>query len=220
MHPYFFLNGNGTWLTPDVIYSWIAMAIILIAGKMATSRIQEVPRGMQNFFEAIVEFIRNAVVGNMGHHGHHFVPLISAFAFYILTCNLLGLIPGFHSPTAGINTTASLAIIVFVLTHVYGVKTQGVVNYIKHFAGPVPWIAPLMMPIEIVGHLTRPVSLTLRLFGNIQGHEIVLIVIMSLVAYLVPAVIMGMGIFVSLIQTVVFCLLTMVYLTSAMEDAH
>lgn len=222
MHPYLLFHSASfpEWLSADVIYTWITMALVLLAAKMAASKIQEVPRGAQNVFEFALEFIRDAIVSNMGRKGLPFMPLITGYAFFILFSNLMGLLPGFHAPTAGLNTTVALAIIVFLLTHYHGVKAQGFGHYIKHFAGPVPAMAPLMFPIEIVSHLTRPVSLSLRLFGNIQGHDIVLLVMLKLAAFLVPVIVMGQGIFVAFIQTIVFCLLTMVYIGSAMEEAE
>ncbi|MBB5020761.1 F0F1 ATP synthase subunit A [Desulfurispira natronophila] len=219
---YLFFHSNSfpDFLSPDVVYTWVVMIIVLGLAKLATSNMSEVPRGAQNVFETIVDFLQGAVTNSMGERGNYFLPLIAGFGFFIFTSNLIGLIPGFHSPTSNLNTTASLAILVFCLTHYYGVKTQGAWNYAKHFAGPIPAMAPLMVPIEIIGHLTRPVSLSLRLFGNIKGKDIVMIVLLMLVPYFVPMLVMGLGLLVAIIQTVVFCLLAMIYIGSAMEDAH
>ena len=118
-----------------------------------------------------------------------------------------------------LNTNAAMAIVVFVLTHVMGVKIH-VIKYIKQFTGPVWWLIPLMLPIELVGHIARPVSLTMRLFGNIQGGHIVVAVLFLLVPFLLPLPIIILKILISFIQTLVFCLLAMMYIGGAMEGAH
>ena len=148
-----------------------------------------------------------------------FFPLIATIGLFILFSNLLGLIPGFESPTANLNTNLSMALVVFVLTHIMGVKIHGW-KYVKQFIGPNPWLAPLIFPIEIVGHLARPVSLTFRLFGNIEGGHIVLAVILLLVPLLVPLPILVLKLLICFIQTLVFMLLSMMYIAGAMEAAH
>jgi F-type H+-transporting ATPase subunit a len=155
----------------------------------------------------------------MGHHGKAYFPLIATIAFFILTSNLIALIPGFYPPTANLNTNAAMALTVFVMTHVIGLKEHGL-GYLKQFCGPVPWLAPLIIPIELVGHLARPLSLTLRLFGNMYGHEIVLMIFFTLVPFLVPLPMMVMGVMVAFIQAFVFMLLAMIYIAGALEEAH
>jgi F-type H+-transporting ATPase subunit a len=129
------------------------------------------------------------------------------------------LIPGFYPPTANLNTNAALALIVFFMTHIVGVKEHGS-HYIKHFMGPILWLAPLMIIIELIGHLARPLSLSLRLFGNMYGHEIVLMIFCGLVPFLLPIPMMLMGVLVAFIQAFVFSLLAMIYIAGALEDAH
>ena len=155
-----------------------------------------------------------------GPEGRAFFPFIATIFLYILLCNLIGLVPGFFSPTANINTTLSLAICTFVLTHIIGIKFHGV-KYIKHFFGPVWALAPLMLVIEIIGHLARVMSLSVRLFGNIFGKEKILGILFALAGlYLAPLPILFLGILVSFIQAVVFMLLSIVYFAGAMEEAH
>jgi F-type H+-transporting ATPase subunit a len=131
----------------------------------------------------------------------------------------LGLVPGFEAPTANLNTNASMAIIVFCMTHIMGVKIHGV-KYIKQFMGPVWWLTPLMIIIELVSHLVRPLSLTVRLFGNIEGGHIVVAVLFLLAPFFIPLPILFLKIFISIIQTLVFMLLSMMYIAGAMEEAH
>ena len=129
--------------------------------------------------EVVIGGIENMIVETMGEHGRPFFPLIATLAIFILVSNLIGLIPGFFPPTANINTTAACAVVVFVMTHVVGVKEHGV-KYIKHFMGPIIWLAPMMFFIEVIGHFSRVISLTLRLFGNMNGHELVLMIFFGL----------------------------------------
>lgn len=229
VHPYLFLNFFRHILAPlgiteagcdAIAYTWLVIILLLILAKMATSALtSKRPGGMQNFFEIIVGSIENMVVETMGEHGKSFFPLIATLALFILVSNLIGLVPGFFPPTANINTTAACAIIVFLMTHIVGFKHHGV-GYIKHFMGPIAWLAPIMFFIEIIGHLSRPISLTLRLFGNMNGHELVLMIFFGLVPFLVPLPMMLMGVLVSFIQSFVFMLLAMIYIQGSLEEAH
>ena len=160
----------------------------------------------------IVTLIGYAVAGIGG-------ALIATLAIFVLVSNLIGLVPGFFPPTANINTTAACAVIVFISTHIVGLKHHGA-GYIKHFCGPIAWLAPVMFFIEVIGHLSRPVSLTLRLFGNMNGHELVLMIFFGLAPFLVPLPMMLMGVLVSFIQAFVFMLLAMIYIQGSLEHAH
>ena len=155
----------------------------------------------------------------MGHNGRKFFPLIATLGLFILVSNLIGIVPGFESPTSNINTNAAMALIVFLSTHVVGVKEHGF-KYFKQFMGPVWWLTPLMLPIEIISHISRPLSLTFRLFGNIKGEDIVALVVLFLVPWFVPLPVFILMIFTSLVQTLVFMLLAMMYIAGAMEEGH
>jgi F-type H+-transporting ATPase subunit a len=202
-----------------IAYTWLIIALLLILSILATKGLKAVPGGLQNFMEVIVGGIENMVVETMGEHGRPFFPLIATLALFILVSNLMGLIPGFYPPTANINTTAACAVIVFVATHVVGIKEHGF-KYIKHFMGPIIWLAPMMFFIEVIGHVSRVISLTLRLFGNMNGHELVLMIFFGLAPFLVPLPMMLMGVLVSFIQAFVFMLLAMIYISGSMEEAH
>jgi len=169
--------------------------------------------------EAVVSGIEGLIEETMGEDGKAFFPMIATFALFILVCNLLGLIPGFYPPTANLNTNAALALTVFFMTHIVGFRKHGA-GYLKHFMGPIIWLAPLMFVIEVIGHIARPLSLTLRLFGNMYGHEIVLMIFLALVPLFLPIPMMLMGVLVALIQTFVFTLLAMIYIAGALEEAH
>ena len=179
-----------------------------------------VPAGGQNFFELLIGGLEEFMVDITGEEGRAFFPYIATLFIYILTCNLIGLIPGFFSPTANINTTLSMALCTFIFTHYLGIKYHGV-KYIKHFLGPVPALAPLFLPIEIIGHLARIMSLTLRLFGNIMGEDLVLAILLALAgSFLAPLPMIILAVFTSVVQAFIFALLSMMYFAGSMEHAH
>ncbi|MFH1076370.1 MAG: F0F1 ATP synthase subunit A [Pseudomonadota bacterium] len=223
-HPYLFLSDLLHWEFahehPHVAYSWVVMAMLVILGWLSSKSLKLIPSGAQNFFEFVVDSLETFMVGITGPEGRAFFPLIATMFLYIFTCNLVGLIPGFFSPTASVNTTLACALVVVIYTHIIGIKYHGV-KYIKHFLGPVWWMSPLILPIELIGHLARALSLTIRLFGNMSGHELVLAILFLLAgAYLAPLPIMAMGIFTCFVQAFVFMLLSTMYFAGAMEHAH
>jgi F-type H+-transporting ATPase subunit a len=177
---------------------------------------------VRNLFELIVEMFLKFLDDVIGHRGREFLPLIGTLGFFILFSNLLGLVPGFLPPTDNLNTTVACALIVFFSTHYYGVKTHGL-KYIKHFLGPVLWLAPLFFIIEIISHLARPLSLSMRLFGNIMADHMLLTLALlapSLLVLLVPPLAMVLGVFVALIQTFIFILLSMMYISFSIEEGE
>ncbi len=169
--------------------------------------------------ELVVEGLLGFMERVMGHHAKQHLAIIGGIFFLIVTANLLGVIPGLFSPTVNINITAGCAITVFVYYHVTGFRRHGL-SYIKHFTGPVWWLAPLMMPIELISHFIRPFTLAVRLFANMRGHEIVLLIITLLVPVIAPLIVVFQGIFVSFIQGFVFMLLSMIYIAGAEEEHH
>jgi F-type H+-transporting ATPase subunit a len=227
-HPYLFLVklfeliglGHFAHAYPHIIYSWFAILLLIIFAVLATRKIEMVPTGGQNFFEIVISGMEEFMVDITGEEGRWFFPFIATIFIYISFCNLMGLVPGFYPPTASINTTVACAIPVFLFTHYIGVKYHGI-KYIKHFLGPVWWLIPIILPIEVIGHLARVLSLSFRLFGNITGHELVLMILFMLAgAFFAPLPIMAMGIFVSFVQAFVFFLLSIMYFAGAMEEAH
>lgn len=228
VHPFLFLQFFRELLHPlgmseasadAVVYTWLLMIGLVLLSMAATKGLSAIPGKLQNFMEVIVGGIENMLVETMGEHGKPFFPLIATLALFILVSNLIGLIPGFFPPTANINTTAACAVVVFVTTHIVGLQHHGA-GYIKHFLGPIAWLAPMMFFIEVIGHFSRVISLTLRLFGNMNGHELVLIIFFGLAPFLVPLPMMLMGVLVSFIQAFVFMLLAMIYIQGSLEHAH
>jgi F-type H+-transporting ATPase subunit a len=219
MHTLSFLNLSFPGIPTHFTYTWLVMLFLIVLSFLATRRLNINPGPIQNIMEVIFDAFHKLLLDTMGPEGKRFFPLIATIGLFILVSNILGLIPGFESPTANLNTNLCMALVVFFLTHIVGVKVQGI-KYLKQFVGPNPWLAPLMIPIELVGHIARPVSLTFRLFGNIEGGHIVLAVIILLVPLLVPLPILVLKLLICFIQTLVFMLLSMMYIAGAMEEHH
>jgi len=234
---------------PDqVTYTWLIMLILAGLTFVASRNLQLVPRGLQNFLEVVLEQFQQMIDDVMGPEGRKYLPLIATLGIFILVGNLMGLVPGLVGVTGNLNTNAACAIVVFVAYHWIGARKQGLIPYLKHFAGPVPLaLKPLMFVIEIISHLARPLSLTLRLFGNIVGGHILLAVIFLLMGLdgligwalsgSVPgAIIGGLGgivtiaftvgflyplkILVAFLQAFIFVLLTTIYLGGAVATEH
>jgi len=204
----------------QVSYAWLAMAILIGLSLVARFSLKKTaPTGVQNLLETVVGGLENFVVDIMGPEGKHYLSLIGSLFLFILVCNLLGLIPGFDSPTANINTTLALALVSFSATHYIGIKRHGFA-YIKHFMGPMWALAPLMLPIELISHFARVMSLTFRLFGNMVAKHKLLLVLALLAPYIAPVPILGLGLLVAFVQALVFTLLTMLYLSGSIEEAH
>lgn len=227
-HPYLFFVklfekiglGHFAHEYPHVVYTWVVMAILIIGGFLAAKGVSMIPQKGQNFFEIIISGIEDFMITITGEEGRWLFPLAATIFLFIFVSNLIGLVPGFFPPTASLNTTLACALIVVVFTHVLGVKYHGA-GYIKHFLGPVWWMIPIILPIEIIGHLARILSLSFRLFGNMMGHELVLTILFFLAgAFFAPLPIMTLGIFVALVQAFVFFLLSIMYFAGAMEHAH
>ncbi len=227
-HHFYFLTeilsalgfGHFAHKYQHVVHSWFVMLILIIVAFLLSKSIQMIPRKGQNILELIVDGLENFMVDVTGPEGRAFFPYIATIFLYILVSNLLGLIPGFFSPTANFNTTLSMAICTFILTHAIGIKFHGA-KYIKHFLGPAWALAPVLFIIELIGHFARVLSLSVRLFGNIFGKEKVLAILFGLWGlYLAPLPMLFLGVLVSFIQAVVFMLLSIVYFSLAMEEVH
>jgi F-type H+-transporting ATPase subunit a len=219
MHSLSFLQMIFPSIPTYITYTWFVMALLVFFSFLATRRLQMTPGGFQNTMEVFVGAIDKLLIDTMGNHGKPFFPLIATLGFFILTSNLIGLLPGLESPTSNLNTTVAMALVVFFMTHIVGVQVHGI-KYLKQFMGPVWWLTPLMLPIELISHISRPVSLSVRLFGNIEGGHIVLLILFFLVPLLVPLPIIVLKILISVIQTLVFMLLSMMYIAGAMEEHH
>ena len=173
----------------------------------------------RHIFEVIIETILDLMRTIIGPHSEKYLPLIGALFIYIFFCNILGIIPGFLPPTDNINTNAACALVVFILYNYYGFREHGAA-YLKQFIGPVLWLAPLMIVIELFSHVFRPISLSIRLFGNIFGDHTVFSIFSDLTYFVIPCAFLTLGIIVSLVQAVVFALLSSVYISLAVSHEH
>lgn len=208
-------------LLPHVTYTWVVMLILIVGAKLLVRKVQLIPEsGGQNFMEVVISGIEEFMVDITGEEGRYYFPIIGTLSLFILFSNYMGMIPGFYGPTSNFNTTLACALIAVLYTHVIGVKFHGA-KYIKHFLGPIWWLSPLIFPIELIGHTARVISLSIRLFGNIFGEELVLAILFFLAGlYLAPLPIMFLGLFTGLVQAFIFVLLTMMYFAGAIEEAH
>jgi F-type H+-transporting ATPase subunit a len=199
----------------------LVAAIIIVLFAMLRPRLSSVQPGkLQHTFELIYDFLRDQSDEQVGHDGHKYVAYFGTIFIFILFSNLIGVIPGMEAPTMVPSVPAGCAIATFFYYNIVGVQANGIVKYLAHFAGPMPLLAPLMIPIELVSHLARPLSLTIRLFANMYAGEQVTMVFLKLTFLFVPAVFMGLHVFVSFLQAYIFMLLTMMYVAGAVSHEH
>ncbi|HFS85280.1 MAG TPA: F0F1 ATP synthase subunit A [Epsilonproteobacteria bacterium] len=206
-----------------IIQSLIVAAIVLFIAKTATKSLKAVPTGTQNVMETYVSGVISMGTDVLGaENARKYLPLIATLGLFIFTSNMIGIIPGFESPTSNINITLTLALIVFFYYNFEGIRKNGIVDYFAHFMGPVKWLAPLMFPIEIISHLSRIVSLSFRLFGSIRGDDMFLWVLLMLTPWIVPLAPFFLLTVMGVLQTFVFMILTFVYLAGAVaiEEDH
>jgi F-type H+-transporting ATPase subunit a len=220
------LNVIPIHIANAILISLIIIIMVLIGTRRIRSLDLEeliIPEGkfsLQNLLETMVEAILKLISDSLGSDvARGFLFVIGASIFFILFSNLSGLVPGFTPPTDNLNTTAACALTVFFLTHYFGWREHGV-KYLKQFVGPFLWLSPLMIPIEIIGHLARPMSLSLRLFGNIMGDHLVAAIFFMLCPILIPVPIAFLGLFVAIVQTFVFTLLALAYFQGAISHDH
>ncbi len=201
--------------------TWVARSqLVQVMQSEEGGLIPEQKLTYRNFFEIIAESLFRLTESVIGHHdAPRYFPIIGSLFVFIFVSNIVGLIPAFLPPTDNLNTTLALGLFVFIYYNYTGFKTHGL-SYFKQFFGPVLWLAPLMFVIEVASHLFRPLSLALRLRGNIMGDHIVLTVFSGLVPYLLPVIFYGLGVFVAFMQAFVFCLMTMVYISLSTSHDH
>ena len=199
----------------------LSAVIALLLARMAMKNLQLVPSGMQNVMEAYVDGVWKMGADVMGRaHARKYVPLVATLGLFIFVANVIGIIPGFEAPSANLNMTLALALAVFVYYNFEGIRLHGVINYFKHFMGPVWWLAWLMFPVEIVSHISRIISLSFRLFGNIKGDDMFLAVILMLAPWVLPLIPFALLTFGAFLQAFIFMMLTYVYIAGAVQADH
>jgi F-type H+-transporting ATPase subunit a len=212
-----------------VIPDYLAIIIVIVAGLTVLSLIVrsrlsvEEPGKLQILFEDALTGLNGMLDDWVGPKGRRFLPLVGTMAVFIWVANMAGMVPGLMAPTSNFNVTLGCAITVWVYYHYQGMKEQGVGPYLKHFAAPpgAPLaMAPLMLPIELISHFARVLSLSIRLFGNIFGEELVILILASIIPFFVPLPMMFLGLLTGTLQAAIFAILTMVYLGGAVASEH
>ena len=198
----------------------VALIVVLFA-KLATKNMQLVPRGSQNLLEAYLEGVVSMGKDVLGSEAlsRKYLPLVATIGLIVFVSNIIGIIPGFEAPTSSLNLTLTLALVVFIFYNFEGIRQNGIIKYFAHFMGPNKWLAPIMFIVEVVSHLSRVVSLSFRLFGNIKGDDLFLLVVLALAWYAaLPAFVLLT--FMACLQTFIFMILTYVYLAGAILISH
>jgi F-type H+-transporting ATPase subunit a len=204
-----------------IVMQLVVVGLLMVIFAILRSRLSmDKPGGLQHIFEMVYDFVKEQAEDQVGHAAHHYLAFFGTIFLFVLTANLIGLIPAFESPTMNPSVTAGCALVTFAYYNVHGVIAQGPLRYLAHFCGPIWWLAPLMFPIEIVSHLARLLSLTVRLYANMFAGEQVTLVFISLTKLLAPVIFMGLHIFVGVIQAYIFMLLAMVYVGGAVAHDH
>lgn len=209
-------------LIPDyIVMAFLVVLVLSVALAVAGKKARLVPGRGQIVLESLVDFFENLILDTIGEEGLKYLPVIATVGLFILTSNLMGLVPGLMSPTSKLNVTLGCALVVWLYYHWQGIKSHGFFGYLKTFTGANPLLAPLLLPIEIISHFSRPVSLSMRLFGNIFSEELLILIIASIIPYFLPLPFMAISIFTAVIQSYVFVLLSCIYLAGAVaEEEH
>ncbi|HSG32229.1 MAG TPA: F0F1 ATP synthase subunit A [Thermodesulfobacteriota bacterium] len=228
--------GHFSWFTHldlikyDHLFGMvIVLVLLLLAALKVRSKIVNSDTvlpgekfSLTNIFEILsIDFLLNLIAGIFGSKkaARTYFPILATSFFVILFANILGLIPGFLPPTGNFNTTLALALVIFVMYNYYGIKENGW-SYLKHFLGPMIYLAPLMLIIEIISHLVRPLSLSLRLFWNMTGDHLVLGIFTDLTHIIIPVLFVGLGLFVSFLQAFIFTILSSIYISLSIAHEH
>jgi F-type H+-transporting ATPase subunit a len=208
-------NPARPWVNFITMEILVALIIVVMFAILRSNLSMDKPGKLQHVWEVIYDFLHGQTHEVIGHDGHKYLAFTGTLFIFVLFGNLIGIIPSLESPTMFPAVTAGCAMAAFLYYNMMGISAQGAWKYFLHFFGPVWWMAFLMFPIEIVSHLARPMSLTIRLYANMLAGEKVTVVFLGLTYLVMPAVFMGLHVFVSLLQAYVFAVLTMIYIGGA-----
>jgi len=198
-----------------LVFIFLLIVFFLLRSRLSV----ESPGGLQHTFEVFEGFVLGQSTEIIGHHVEHYIPFFAILFIFILACNLIGLIPGFESPTGVTVVPLGCAICAFFYYHVQGFKHAGI-GYLKHFLGPIPALSPIMLPIELISHFARLLSLTVRLWANIFAGDLITLVFFSMIPIGIPIIFSGLHILVAVLQAYVFMLLTIIYVSGAVAEEH
>jgi len=201
-------------VTSTIVTTWVIMTVIGLLGWLATRRLQMEPGPIQTVAEGIVSTIEEAIRGVAPEHANHLLPFIGSLWIFLVIANLSGLIPGVHSPMRDLSATASLAILVFLSTHWFGIRIQGVKAYLRHYLAP----SPVLLPFHIISEITRTIALAVRLFGNIMSLEMAALLILLVAGFLAPIPILMLHIIEALVQAYIFGMLALIYVAGGIQS--
>ncbi|MCK5120434.1 MAG: F0F1 ATP synthase subunit A [Methylococcales bacterium] len=214
MNEAYFLTVGMLTIHEPVIATWGVMLFIISLVWLATRQMKMLPSGVQTVIEAIFEAIEQAILEVAPEHGRLIMPFIATLWVFLVIANLVGLIPGLHSPTGNLSVTSALAILVFLSVHWFGIRTQGLKKYLHHYLMPTP----ILLPFHIVSELTRTLALAIRLFGNVMSLEMAAMLILLVAGFLAPIPILMLHIIEALVQAYIFGMLALIYLASAIQS--
>ena len=201
-------------LTSTVITTWVVIAIIGGLAWLATRRLQMSPGRLQTMVEAIVSIIEESIRDIAPQHFRQIMPFIGSLWVFLVIANLIGLIPGMHSPTRDLSATAAIAFLVFLSVHWYGIRIQGLKNYLLHYLSP----SPILLPFNLISEVTRTIALAVRLFGNMMSLEMIALLILLVAGFLVPVPILMLHIVEALVQAYIFGMLALIYVAGGLQS--
>lgn len=220
--------GVPHWIPEPVFFSWFLIIFLGLFSYFATRDLKKIPTPLQALLEIIVEALDNFTKQIIGKEGSKYTPLIGSFFIYIFLMNSLALIPGMLSPTSNFNTTIALAIVTFISVQYFSIRKNGILGYLKHYAGEPLWMAPLMFPIHIIGELAKPFSLSIRLFANIFGEDTAVVIIIGIIPpllkYFIPVptylFMLGLSLLTIFVQSLIFSMLSAIYISIMISEEH
>lgn len=201
-------------ITGTVTATWIIMAVIGLVAWLATRRLRDEPGTVQTVLEGIVEAIESAVGAVAGDETARILPFVGTLWVFLVVANLVGLVPGLHSPTRDLSATAALAFLTFLATHWFGIRSQGLRSYLRHYLTP----SPILLPFHLISEVTRSVALAVRLFGNIMSLELAALLILLVAGFLVPVPILMLHVIEALVQAYIFGMLALIYISGGIQS--
>jgi F-type H+-transporting ATPase subunit a len=201
-------------LTSTVITTWLVMAIIGCIVWLVTRSLQMRPNRLQSLVEAIVSIIEDSIRDVAPRHVQQIMPFIGTLWVFLVFANLIGLIPGLHSPTRDLSATAAMALLVFLSVHWFGIRIQGLKNYLLHYLKP----SPILLPFNLISEVTRTIALAVRLFGNMMSMEMIAMLMLLVAGFLVPVPILMLHIIEALVQAYIFGMLALIYVASSLQS--
>lgn len=211
-----YIDLGGLQLGVSVMTTWGIMALLALLAWLVTRNLQLTPSPVQALAESIVTMIENAVLDVAPEHGRQIMPFIATIWLFLIVANLASLIPPLHSPTDDLSVTSALAILVFLSVHWFGIKTQGIKNYLRHYLEP----SPILLPFHIISEFTRTLALAIRLFGNMMSLETAAMLVLLVAGFLAPIPILMLHIIEALVQAYIFGMLALIYLAGAIQSQH